>query len=173
MSDRVVYDIVEAGPTWWFAVAGLVPAVLFPPYFLWLRDGKLPRRLFPSPWLDHRRWLFTGMAAFTLLFGLLWAAGVTYSTLTEHYNACRLLREGGATVVEGKVERFEPEPSNGKGGEHLSVGGVAFEYSSRDAASGFRWTATQGGPMREGLDVRIHYAELSGRRTILRLEVRE
>lgn len=64
-------------------------------------------------------------------------------------------------------------PYNGHDTERFRVGSVSFAYSDYIVESGFNRTSSHGGPIREGLAVRIHYSGQPSHATILRLEVRE
>ena len=74
---------------------------------------------------------------------------------------------GQYSVVEGSVANFHPMPASGHDNETFSVNGVRFSYSDFDGSPCFNNTASHGGPMREGLRVRIAYWG----NCILRLEV--
>jgi len=78
-------------------------------------------------------------------------------------------------VVEGLVEHFHPMPSGGHDTERFDVAGVHFAYSHRLASQGFNQDVTVGGPIREGIYVRIHYVLLAADPygTIVRLEIRQ
>lgn len=62
---------------------------------------------------------------------------------------------------------FVPQPCNGKGMERFEVQGRIFEYSDYRVTPGFRTSVCNGGPIREGLRIRVSH---SGN-LILRLEV--
>jgi hypothetical protein len=74
---------------------------------------------------------------------------------------------GQYSVVEGTVADFHPMPYSGHQMETFSVNGVQFSYSDYVIVPCFNNTASRGGPIRQGLRVRIAY---SGD-CILRLEV--
>lgn len=75
--------------------------------------------------------------------------------------------EGQYSTVEGTVTNFHPMPYSGHQDEIFSVNGVQFSYSDYVLIPCFNNTASHGGPVREGLSVRIAY---SGN-CILKLEV--
>jgi energy-coupling factor transporter transmembrane protein EcfT len=75
--------------------------------------------------------------------------------------------KGEYATVEGAVSNFHPMPYSGHENETFSVNGVRFSYSDYVVSPCFNNTASHGGPIREGLRVRIAY---SGD-CILRLEV--
>jgi len=58
-------------------------------------------------------------------------------------------------------------PYTGHQDETFTVNGVRFSYSDFGVTCGFNNSASHGGPIREGLQVRIHYVG----NAILRLEV--
>jgi hypothetical protein len=101
------------------------------------------------------------------IFSLLMAAALLPGTLAEYQRATSDLREGRYSVVEGPVSDFMPMPYEGHAQESFTVNGHRFSYSDYIMTAGFRNTASHGGPIREGLYVRISY---SGN-LILRLEV--
>jgi len=74
---------------------------------------------------------------------------------------------GQYSVAEGTVTNFHPMPASGHDYETFSVNGVPFSFSDFDGSPCFNNTASHGGPMREGLRVRLAY---SGN-CILKLEV--
>jgi hypothetical protein len=100
------------------------------------------------------------------MFSLLVAMALP-STLLEYQRATSDLREGRYSVVEGPVTDFVPMPYEGHSQESFTVNGHRFSYSDYSMTAGFRNAASHGGPIREGLYVRISY---SGN-LILRLEV--
>ena len=72
------------------------------------------------------------------------------------------------TILEGKVLDFKPMPYTGHAEESFTLHGVSFRYSDYDKSKcGFRNTASHGGPIHEGLQVRI--SARNGR--IFKLEV--
>lgn len=84
------------------------------------------------------------------------------------------LRTGQYIVVEGPVEHFVPMPYQGHASESFNVQGVGFSYSTYEITSCFNHTTSHGGPIHEGLQVRIAYVPTRDRyepNCILRLEV--
>lgn len=79
------------------------------------------------------------------------------------------LRSGNYTVVEGTVADFTPKLKYGQGDvESFRVDGHYYAYTDfRGGRSGFQQTSAVGGPIREGLQVRIH--DVAGE--IARLEI--
>ncbi len=104
------------------------------------------------------------------IFALLLSAIIFLATFLQYQTAISDLGAGRCSVAEGPVTDFVSTPYSGYGGhssERFTVNGKRFSYSDIDVTSGFHNTATHGGPIREGLYVRINY---SGN-LILRLEV--
>ena len=86
-------------------------------------------------------------------------------------DALRAFQAGEYSVVEGRVENFDPMPIEGHKPECFSVNGTRFCYSDYIVTPGFRNTTSHGGPIRSGLLVRIAYIKVRSHNTILRLEV--
>lgn len=152
MSYRVVFDAAERGySSWPFAAAGL-PFVVIGIVLVKYRDA-LSRRLTgrPAPKIG------VVFAYFFLGFSLLWTTIVFTATGRESRAVQKALREGSAKVVEGRVEGFIPMPYGGHASERFTVCGVPFSYSDYVVTEGFNRTSSHGGPLREGLWVRITY----------------
>lgn len=69
----------------------------------------------------------------------------------------------------GPITDFHPMPSSGHPDESFIVQGARFEYSENEVTAGFNGTVAVGGPLREGLLVRIWH--VNGE--ILRLDVKK
>jgi len=147
----VVFDIIDEGYKYYssfvFDSLMIIAAILF---------------LFMS-----RKWkpfLIIGIAC-VLVFIL-----ALFSDLTmfmEHNTFKNLLKSGKCEVVEGKVSQFQPMPEGGHPMESFSVNSIKFSYSDFIDTNGFNNTTLRGGPMKEGILVRIHH---SGN-NILKLEI--
>src|SRR5947209_19646614 len=94
----------------------------------------------------------------------------------EYNTAQKILLEGRAAVVEGPITDFHtPQPTQ-KGNDRFTVNGVPFFYTDADLSNpGFKQQTVDGGPLRNGLLVRIHYYYDSSRKQniILKLEIQE
>jgi hypothetical protein len=105
--------------------------------------------------------------SFWLLFAFLWTLiagigiGVQQAALRQEY------LDGHFKVVEGLVKDFDPMPSSGHKMESFRVNGVKFEYSDYVITPGFNNTTSHGGPIVEGLPVRVSYIN----QTIVKLEI--
>jgi len=109
--------------------------------------------------------------------GVLWAFGAAATVYGFHAEARAAARSPNTPVVEGVVEDFHAAPYEGHQDESFAVSGVRFAYSDFVITGGFRQSSSHGGPIREGLVVRIRYlpsgsTDLSGRPTnlIVKLE---
>ena len=108
---------------------------------------------------------------FVVLWALIWLAigypGIQH-VIKEDATCKAWARSGQFIVLEGRVSDFKPMPYTGHGVESFRVNGASFTYSDYDKSKcGFRNTASHGGPIHEGLQVRISARD--GR--ILKLEV--
>jgi hypothetical protein len=84
-----------------------------------------------------------------------------------------LPRTVGPIVVTGLVRDFVPMPSEGHAEERFCVQTACFHYSDYIQTGGFNHTSSRGGPIREGLPVRVTYAASPGANVILKLEVQK
>ena len=158
---HTVFDAGLEGYSAWPAPAiGLIfiavgAVLVFKPHWaarLWLRmpRGKIGIVV---------RWYF-------FLFGLVWTIGTFVVTYRQYWTASEALKNGADSVIEGLVTQFEPMPRSGHGHESFVVEGRRFSYSD-NIDGGFNRTTLSGGPIHEGLYVRIAYLD----NLILRLEI--
>ena len=105
-------------------------------------------------------WLFLAFAAF-------WTATASGGLGAECHRCVRGLTPATTRVVEGPVRDFRPMPYTGHQHERFTVDGARFAYSDFEVTCGFNNTASHGGPIRNGLPVRIHHDG----NLILKLEV--
>jgi len=150
----VAYELSSRFPDLWFAAAGMIP-MLIGLVTMW---GK--RRF---GW-QRPHWAFS---VCSLAFGLIWLVTVASTLLVEDERVYSSYRNGSYSTVEGMVSNFRPMLYSGHQDECFSVKDQEFCYSDYAAAPGFRNSTSHGGPLREGLPVRIAFRD--GR--ILRLEV--
>jgi hypothetical protein len=165
---RLIYDVTQESPPVWFPAFGLIFVVLGA--LLWRFGGRLTLGR-EGRWRSPRtRKIFAG---FFLGFSILWTTIAATAVLGGNCAARRTLASGVAGIVDGSVQDFHPMPYTGHDTERFRVGSVWFAYSDYIVESGFNRTSSHGGPIREGLMVRIHYSGQPSHATILRLEVRE
>jgi hypothetical protein len=153
---RTVY---EPSFTWWFPAAGLGIAVM---------------ALIIGRFMGGSRRVFTFAIAG---LGLVWALGAAATVYGFHAEARAAAKSPNTPVVQGVVEDFRPAPYEGHQDESFAVSGVRFAYSDFVITGGFRQSSSHGGPIRQGLLVRIRYlpsgsTDLEGRPTnlIVRLD---
>jgi energy-coupling factor transporter transmembrane protein EcfT len=155
MDCSIVFDIRNSGlRTWWFPSAGLffvaIGVALARFRYRFAKKG-LPSS-FP--------WLFLGFSVF-------WTCLTTVATVGSYVSLRHALSSGNYQFVEGIVHNFKPMPYEGHAMESFDVAGEHFEYSDYDITSGFNNTSSHGGPILDGVYVRIRHR--SG--TILHLEI--
>ena len=99
------------------------------------------------------------------VFGCVWiGAGIINRSAFESLRAAD--RDGSAEIVEGIVEQYVLT-SEGHPKETFVVSNRYFAYSDYDSSPGFHQTQARGGPISEGLRVRITHFDSN----IIRLEV--
>ena len=161
MGYQVYYDIQQVGyPGWWIFGVGAFFISVGMIFFL-ARNNRSFNSMFESSDLQSKV-----MPIVAVIFGMigLGAGALNYSHFAELRNAAR---NGEHEVAEGRVKEFVPMPAGGKGDESFVVNGQRFSYSEYDLTKGYNQTQNQGGPIREGLQVRI--AHVNGE--IIRLEI--
>jgi hypothetical protein len=100
------------------------------------------------------------MVLITYAIFLLVAVTVYPSGIGDMYaRAKKSYISGQYSVVEGTVTNFHPMPYSGHQNETFSVNGVQFSYSDYVIVPCFNNTSSHGGPIREGLRVRIAYSD--------------
>lgn len=156
---RVLYDVSTQGfaDTWNFPLKGLgfvaVTVIVF----------TLRNFLFDSRPPVFRRWFPISI----MLFAISWTFTVTLDVYFQHQGLVHALRKG--SVVEGDVQDFVPMPFEGHANEHFCVKSTCFFYSDFIDTGAFNNTASHGGPVRNGLKMRVTY----WRNSILKLEIQD
>lgn len=97
-------------------------------------------------------------ALLLMLFALLWTAVAFGSTYRQYLALLQARGSGSYSVVEGPVTDFQPMPAGGHALERFCVRERCFRYSGNGASAGFNDSRARGGPIREGLPVRVTYA---------------
>jgi hypothetical protein len=158
MNFEIVFDAAEAGyRQWWFPTFGLIFVVIGLGILIYQRKNPSHKRSVMSHVFPY---LFTGFAVF-------WVAFAFIGTFSDYWQLRQALRSGQFEVVEGKVVDFVPMPPSGHAMERFTVNGHHYEYADNVVTAGFNNTQSHGGPIREGLIVRI--ADVRGK--IARLEI--
>lgn len=89
------------------------------------------------------------------------------STYVTHRRLMDAIASAQAQVVEGEVTRFVPMPASGHAMERFCVQQDCFAYSDYVVTGGFNNAASHGGPIRNGLAVRVTHVGV----TIVKLEL--
>jgi hypothetical protein len=168
MTYQMVFDASQKPPDLWFLALPAGFALLA----LLMVLGVIPVRSYAYR-RTQRRWTRRFIWGFPVVFMALSAfqgAFSAYLILSPYMAARSALASGEVAVVEGRVESFHPMPAEGHDTERFRVGGVHFAYSDFILTPGFNTTASHGGPIREGLPVRITYMGPPDDATILKLE---
>jgi hypothetical protein len=157
MSFQTIFDIHDAG----VRVAFLAPAFacLFVLSLMgWWRVRRGRMQLLPPP----RERVSSGLQAafFAVLTFLAFVA-----TWGAHWSLISRMDNGRVERVQGAVHDFKPAETY-KGTEQFSVASQTFSYSRVSVQQGFHTMSGDGGPVRNGLCVRILYQ----RNDILRIE---
>jgi len=162
MEFETAFDLARSGYKYgWFPAAALLPllagaVMAFAP--------RLAPRLMGSH-VKGRLVRFFGMIFF--VFAACWAALAFMNTWNDYRHHRDVLASGEYRTVEGVVENFRPLAAHGRGIESFEVKGVRFQYSPLALSPGFNRAAAEGGPIANGVHVRIAYFGLA----ILRLEI--
>jgi len=159
----VIFDIAQqsdpapVGPLLFIsAIAGLLGAIAV---HLWFQRSL-------SSQGQSLRFVVTGVVV-----GLVCIAVAMWVTKTSHEQLIRTVREGNVHVAEGVVEKFHPMPPTGHDTERFTVAGQWFAYSDYVITGGFNNTVSHGGPIKEGLAVRLTYVRAHNRTIIVKVEI--
>ncbi len=154
---EVVFDVLLAGyRQWWFPAAG-VPFVVVGIALL-LGGSRMTRG---GGALLHT------LGATVVTLGILWVGGALASTYADYAHLRDRLRSGQYMTVEGAVTNFVPGDLGDHRQESFTVAGHHFSYAPSIVTAGFNRSAAHGGPIAEGMRVRI--AAVDGE--IARLEI--
>ena len=150
MKYELIFDVAEGGfRNWTFPAFGLIFVVVG--IFL-VKNRKILPYMFPGQ-MGPKDGVKLGV--FVLACSILWVAFTLRGTWRDYSDLRNALKDGNIAVAEGWVENFIPMPYTGHAQERFSVCGVPFSYSDYGVTAGFNNTSSHGGPIREGLWVRI------------------
>lgn len=90
-------------------------------------------------------------------FAVVWTGVTSLGTYREYREISAALDGNRLQQVEGSVTDFRPMPYPGHTMERFCVRTVCFAYSDYVHTFGFHHTMSHGGPIRDGLGVRIAY----------------
>jgi hypothetical protein len=150
MNYVVVFDVADAGyksissPAFGliFVAIGIMLVMSRRPIRRWNERGTVARLIFPFGFLT---------------FATVLTVGAFVSTYADYRAASSARQDNSARVVEGVVTDFKPMPAAGHAMESFCVSGVCFRYSDYVVTAGFNQTSSHGGPIRDGLPVRVTY----------------
>ena len=161
MSYHTVFDVEASGIQTWGLVAWGALLIVFGAGAIIGRRRVAAAKAGPPPATAIRVYGF-------LAFALVWTGLVAWFGYRNHAALLDAVHTRGVQVVEGRVSDFRPMPWAGHAMERFCIEGHCFEYSDFDKSSGgFNNTSSHGGPIRDGLPVRVSY--VGG--TIVKLEV--
>ncbi|HXC16558.1 MAG TPA: hypothetical protein VNV60_03870 [Holophagaceae bacterium] len=157
MPSQVVFDVNQAGyQSAWFPAFGLIFFLIGAVLAIINRtrakrgDPAISNNSgTPAPFLP---WLSMG-------FSLLWSLATFSSTYGDYRHLRDALNQGGCQKVDGQIEHFHPANDEGRGRqieESFDVQGAHFSYSAAGVSAGFNQIQAHGGPLKEGLRVRIY-----------------
>ncbi|HUJ93569.1 MAG TPA: hypothetical protein VLW46_01240 [Candidatus Bathyarchaeia archaeon] len=155
-----VFEITQKPYEWWWPAFGLIFIVIGVVVIKFGPKLDLNKRTFAIP-PKLIGWGF-------VVFASCWTSIAFASTYSSYRRLLQTYRTGRYLVVEGIVQDFHPMPYEGHQNECFSVQREWFCYSDYAVQAGFNQSASHGGPIRQGLPVRIAYYDGE----ILRLEVR-
>jgi hypothetical protein len=162
---KTVYDAAQQGYDWSLAPIVLIGLIFVASGALLVYAPDTAQRFLPSRGPSVReRPIFS---RFFFGFSLLYTAIALAATLLQHWETQDLLRDPQLSVVEGPVTDFVPMPEAGHAMETFRVQGQSFSYSDFVVVPGFHNATSHGGPIRDGLYVRVtHVGDV-----ILKIEV--
>lgn len=164
MGYEVIYDI---GTTffkgWWVLLAGIVVSIIWATLAIVVRFNGSPREL-GFRRIMHWVGLFTTVIVTVVLF---LSAYIPYRWVQEQISRRNYF------VAIGPVQNLKPGEL-GKGEvsvESFTVDGHYFSYTDSLLEPGFHQTQGEGGPMRNGIVVKITYVRQGAKNIIAKLEI--
>lgn len=121
----------------------------------------------PGVYGPKRRRFMRLFGALLIAAGLGGAVWIWRASVGQRERVLAALRGGRYVAVEGVVQHFRPGAADSHPPEEFDVGGRHYRYAPSELLYGFSQVAGAGGPVREGLRVRI--ADVDG--LIARLEI--
>jgi hypothetical protein len=159
MSYSVVYDSTRTNLWWWITRSPILFVGLFL-VLLILRWLCLSRR---AP--IEQKLLLIGVLV-VVCVGAVWRLSFRYNVSRNFY-----LYYGPYTTIQGVVKNYEVFRTPNSVGEQFDVNDTHFGYIDLFQYKCFHNAAANGGPIHEGLQVRISYTTLHVSPCIVKLEV--
>jgi len=157
MNYETIFDLTQEGFRVWPGPALGSILLLVGAWLIAARD-RLPRTTLP--FFRVFPFLFFG-------FAVVWTIVMSAASYREYRELTAALKGNRLLSVEGRVTDFRPAPYTGHTLERFCVRGVCFAYSDFVHTFGFHKTMSHGGPIHDGLEVRISYVG----NVIVRLEI--
>ncbi|EDN65662.1 membrane protein [Beggiatoa sp. PS] len=158
MDYKIVFDIFTEGyKSFIFVIFGILFILIG--YFLQLNTKHKVKNISQKMKVWFANFYFWGSLLITVLLFLM--------LLVSYIIGCYLLMTEKYEVVEGIVTDFIPMPYSGHSYESFVVNGKRFSYSQYSMGPEFHHTKSHGGPIDQGVQVRISYIN----NKILRLEI--
>lgn len=153
---QVVYDAAKAGYRyWWVPCAGVVGLGVGLAMLSYLNR----RAEFVSSRFKVIGWAF-------VIGSPIWSGASFYVSYHDYSSLTTALSEGQFRVSEGRVSKFVPAGPWDDGEETFEVDGRRFSYAPSEITAGYNHSSRNGGPLRDGVCVRI--SDVSGE--VARLE---
>lgn len=150
MEYRTVFEVAEGSfNAWTFPSFGLIFVVVG-------ASLVAGRKNLPGWWSKHPR-ASSAFAFYYFGFAVLWTLTAFLIAYSQYSSLSRARHVNNVRVAEGLVNSFEPMPVAGHAMERFCVSGVCFKYSDYVVTGGFNNTSSHGGPIHEGLQVRVSY----------------
>lgn len=155
---ETVYDLQRLGyEEWWFPAAGVGFLALFT-IILVVKRLLARRRNVPAS-SRSKLWI-------PIVFAAFWTVPAFWSTYGEYRKVRAEMDAGRVSVVTGEIVNFNPLEAH-QHDEYFEVNGQRFSYSDYAITPGFKQIAAHGGPLHNGLNVRLTH--VNG--VIVRLEI--
>ncbi len=159
---RTVFDVSQTA-----LLDGRVAAICFALILVGVAGVLLRNKIAVwSLWPKSVRHLGPAYAFIFLFITVAISANIVWS-LTQSRKALIAKQISGSAIAEGNVSQFVPAPYEGHAQESFCLHEKCFNYSDYELTGGFNTTSSHGGPIREGLPVRVTYTD----NTIVKLEV--
>jgi hypothetical protein len=149
MEYRTVFDIADGYQQWGMPLWGLLMTLLALGNVIDLNKSS-------ALWWSRNFMKCKAGGYVGLGFATLWTALAFGSTYGSYYELRAAAIGGDCRVEEGIVTKFRPPAdAGGKGRENFCVAETCFAYAQYTAYAGFHNTSAHGGPLRDGLHVRV------------------
>ncbi len=112
-----------------------------------------------AKWLGRRKTIYAVSGAFIGSFALIIFVVLLIRLFPDLMSLRHDYVAGNSFVVEGAVQNFQPAAGAGPADESFTVGDKTFSYNVLDDTPCFHDAPLHHGPIRNGLNVRIHYHE--------------